>query len=408
MSKALATFDFNAKSLPAHLRKFVEDEGNIQDRVSVPSLGITGKVFAISLNGETKKLVKVDEDGDEIPVSVFRAVILDYAKKRGRQYFEGAYDPNATKQPLCWSDDGVAPHSSVPEDQRQSKKCETCPLAVKGSKVTDANKAVAACGQFRMVALVPANNLAHEPLRLKLAVTSDWDKNDEWAAQGFFGFSNYTDFLRTKGVKHTAALVTKMRFDPNEAYPKLLFSPDKWLTEDQLDIIKPILASDEVKALLNGSFTPAGVDGKPTAAAEDDAPAPRKIAAKAAPALADDDDDDQPVAAPAKKKKAPPVVLDGDDEDVKVVEKPKPVVAKGEKFIKPVKLDEDDDDDAPVAAPAKKAKAAIAIDDEDDDAPVAAKAQPKAKAVDKAPVKAAQATTSVPDDVNELIAEWDE
>jgi hypothetical protein len=416
MGNALAMFDDKKMALPAHLRD-LNEEGNIQERNSVPSLSITGKVFEISVNGDKKKLVKVDEDGDEIPLSVFRAIILDYAKKRGRAYYEGAYDASAVKQPTCWSEDGVVPHASVPEDQKQCSKCESCPMAVKGSRLSDGDKPskMSACGQHRMVVLIPANNLAHPPLRLKLAVTSDWDKNEEWAAQGFFGFSNYTDFLRTKGVKHTAALVTKLKFDPNEAYPKLLFSPDKWLTPEQIDVIKPVLASDEVKQLVSGAFTPAGADGKPTGG-EDAAPAPKAAATKPkaapAPALADDDEEEQPavVAAPARKPKAAPVTLDGEDEDVKVATPPKKTKPA------PVATLADDDDEeeaAPAPAPKKKLPPSIAIaDDEDEDEaplvakPVAAKAQAAKKPVDKAPAKAAQATTSVPDDVNELLDEW--
>lgn len=440
MGNALTMFDDKKTALPAHLRNFLDEAGdNIGERSSVPSLTFTGKTWTISVNGEKTKLVKKDEDGDEVPLAIMRVVVLDFAKKRGRQFYEGEYDPATVKQPTCWSEDGVLVHASVPEDQVQTpkeRKCEFCPLAVKGSKISPAGKAVVACGQFRMLAVVPANNLSHPPLRMKIAVTSDWDKQSpDWEAQGYFAFNNYTDFLRTKGVTHTAVLVTKMRFDPEQAYPKIMFSADKWLTEAQLEILKPVVISDDVKKLISGAFTPAGGDGvattqaaiekpaaKPAKAAavpvedeDDDAPVVRtpKAASKKAPVTLDGDDDDvqavvaKPVAAPAKKAKTAPVIEDEDEDEEEATRVAAAHVKKPAKAA-PVVEDDEEEEAAPVA-PAKKAKAAVVIEDDEDDeeaAPVVAKAQGKAKSVDKAPVKATQATTSVPDDVSSLLDEW--
>lgn len=375
MSKALTLFESPTLAVPAHLRD-MNDEGNIEDRVSIPSLSYEGKVWTISVNGEKTKLMKRDADGDEMPMAVMRVVILDYNQRRGRSYYEGAYDPSKPAQPLCWSEDGVAPHPSIAEPQCSS--CEKCPMAVKGSKVTEQGKAVQACSQHRMLAVVPANKLDMEPLRLKLAVTSDYDKENELEAQGWFAFSAYKDFLKARQINHTAMLVTKMRFDPNVAYPKVLFSPDRWVEADEKAVVNPKVKSDEVKKLLSGSWTPAGTNGKPVAADDDedeDAPPPKKLseqakakapAKKAAPVL--DDEDEAP---PPPKKKAAPVL-------------------------------DDDEDDAP-PPPKKKAAPAVEkpkskpqiMDDDEDEAP------PKKKATAAAP-----ATGDLPDDVAALLDDW--
>jgi hypothetical protein len=361
MSTALDLF--NKAVVPSHVQKFLETESNISDRATVPSLTFEGKVWTIALNGEKTKLVKKDEDGDETPISTMRVVILDYAKRRGRAYYEGSYDPAKPGTPLCWSDDGIAPHANV--EAPQSKKCEGCPMSVKGSKVSDNGKAVTACSQHRMVVVVPANRLDFTPLRMKIAITSDWDKqNPDQEAQGWFAFQNYTDFLRSKGVTHTAALVTKMKFDTGAAYPKILFSPDRWLEAAEVAKIAPVSKSDEVQGLLGGTWTPAGADGVKTIAGtasvvdEDEAPAP-KPAPKAAPKAE----------APARKAK------------------PK-----------------DDDDDGDVVLPvAKKAAAPIDPDDADIEVPVK-KAAPKA--APKAEAKPAAVAADVPDDINSLLEEW--
>lgn len=266
---ALSIFD--PGQLPAHVGNFFGEAGsNIQDKQTVPSLSYEGKTWSISLDGNKTKLMKRNEDGDEEPISTMRVVVLDYAKRRGRQYYTGTYDPNNVSAPVCWSDDGITPDDTLPppgtqvepgKPVKQSLKCDGCPMSVKGSKIVD-GKATVACSQHRMLAVVPAHKLDFEPLRLKIAITSDWDsQSPEAEAQGWRSFSKYTDFLKSRGVQHTAALVTKIKFDTNTAYPKLFFAADRWLDQNELAIVGPLTRDEKVTKLLSGTFTPNGVDG---------------------------------------------------------------------------------------------------------------------------------------------------
>lgn len=304
---------FNPGALPAHVGNFFGDQGsNIQDRQTVPSLSYEGKIWAISLDGNKTKLMRRNEDGDEEPVSVMRVVVLDYAKRRGRQYYQGNYDPNNVTSPICWSDDGVAPDDSLPapgtpveagKPVKQALKCDGCPMSVKGSKVVDGQPKVA-CSQHRMLAVVPAHKLDFEPLRLKIAITSDWDsQSPEAEAQGWHSFSKYTDFLKSRGVQHTAALVTKMKFDPNAQYPKLFFSGDRWLSETELATVAPLTKDEKVQKLLAGTFTPNGVDGVEKASTSVQTPEPTR-----------EPDPVPAAAAPAKTEAATASVMIMDDE----------------------------------------------------------------------------------------------
>jgi hypothetical protein len=295
MTQELTAFDPKA-GVPAHVANFFGEEGsNIQDRATVPSLSPQGKVWTLSLDGQKTRLEKRDSDGEVVPVSVMKVVILDYAKRRGRTYYEGAYDPDKESAPICWSDDGITPDATVPDEVKSTKtsfKCDTCPLAAKGSKVTDQGKAIAACSQHRMLAVVPANKLDFTPLRLKIAMTSDWDKQSPDAeAQGWYAFSNYTDYLKAKNVQHTAAVVTKMKFDTSAAFPKIFFAAERWLDASELATVAPITKSEEVQKLLGGTYTPAGPDGvnkhETTAAVEK----PQTDAQQATAAAAAEDDD---------------------------------------------------------------------------------------------------------------------
>jgi hypothetical protein len=279
MSTALTLFDAKTVAIPDYLRD-LNEEGNIPDRQTTPSLSFEGKVWTISLNGEKVPLMKRDADGDEIPVSVMRAVILGFNPRRGRAYYPGAYDPAKIAQPTCWSDDGDKPHPSIAEPQ--SRTCAECPLAVKGSKISEQGKPVAACSQHRILVVVPAHKLDMEPLRMKIPVTSDYDK--ELDDPQWFAFQQYRDFLKARGVNHTAMVVTKMKFDPRVPYPKIIFSPDRFLTADEMRIVAPVAKSETVAKLLAGIWTPAGTNGTLIVDADDDstpAPAAAKTESKA-------------------------------------------------------------------------------------------------------------------------------
>jgi hypothetical protein len=373
MSTALTLFDQPKLAIPAHVGNFFGEESNVLERATIPSLGVKGKVWAISLNGETTNLTK-EVDGDEVPLSVMRVVVLDYAQRRGRSYYEGNYDPANTSKPKCWSDDGISPSTGVAEPQ--ASKCASCPMSVKGSKITDTSKATTACAQHRILVVVPANKLDFAALRFKIAVTSDYDgQSPELEAQGWYAFNNLLDLMRSKGVQHTAALVIKMKFDPNAAYPKVIFSPDRWLSDAELAIVRDRVKSDEVKNLLAGVFTEVAAEPEAPVALTRATPAaaPAK-APKAAPAKAtvvDDDDEDallEQVATKPAAKPAKAAVVDDDDEDepapapkAKAAPKATPAAKVTKPKPAPVVVVEDDDEDEAPAKPAKAAKAAPAV-----------------------------------------------
>ncbi len=263
MGTELTTFADRPALSPKH-SKFFEENKNIQDRQTVPSISYEGNKWTIVLNGEKRVVQKQDGDGDLVPVTTLKVVVLDQNPVRGRAYYEGAYNPEMVTMPRCWSDDSVTPSKFVSEPV--SKNCANCPMSAKGSRKSDdpTKKDLVACSQHQFIAVVPAFDLNHEPLRMKLAITSIWDgKNKANDEAGWFAFKNYTDFLRTNGVDHTGLVVTKMKFDSSVGitYPKVLFARDRFLTDDDMDVLVPIIQSQKVKQLISTSWTPNGVDG---------------------------------------------------------------------------------------------------------------------------------------------------
>lgn len=280
---ALTTFEDRPALSPKHA-KFFEENKNIEDRATVPSLSFEGKNWHIAMNGEKTTIQKKDADGDVVAVTTLKVVVLDQNPTRGRAYYGNkTYDPKQAAMPECWSDDNVTPSKLVKKPC--AVNCAACPMSEKGSRKTDADKAEAtgrACSEHQFIAVVPAFNLNHEPLRMKLPITSIWDgqnkANDE---AGWFAFKNYTNFLRAHQVDHTALLVTKMKFDstPGISYPKILFARDRFLTDEEIDGLVPVIQSEKVKALISTSWTPNGVDG--TRQGQISGPADDKAAAAA-------------------------------------------------------------------------------------------------------------------------------
>ena len=260
--------------VPAHIAAKLKaaGPGNIGERNTTNSLTFPGKVWTINVNGESKVLQRKNEDGDLENVQNVKLFVLAWEPNRERLYYAKQYDPaNAGKAPDCWSRDGHKPHPSVPEPV--SSSCETCPMAAKGSRIANGREMVA-CGQFRTLVVIPANNLEFPALKLRLSVTSDYDgRDDESMSAGWYAWKQFVDHLRAGQVNHTYALVTRVRF-ANVEHPKLQFARGDFVDEATFDKLHERANSDEVKKLLEG-FTPSNTakpaTGKPLPKDEDEA-----------------------------------------------------------------------------------------------------------------------------------------
>lgn len=290
MANDLTIFDNPQMSVPSHLKDFLTDDTNLQQRTTVPSLSYEGKTWQVSMGGRKTPITRVNEEGEEELQQVMKVVILDYAKSRGRAYYSGAYDPSRPGGPLCWSEDGVRPHSSVATPQCEF--CKQCPRSVRGSRTTESGRKTTECSEYRMLAIVPAGKVDSQPLRMKIAVTSDWDvESEEHQKNGWFAFTQYRKYLAARNVGHTARVVTKMKFDPKVPHPKILFSPDRWINDVELEHVSKAVKSENVKSIVGHvEWTPSGVNGekiaeppKPAPATFLDAPDAHKEAPKAKP-----------------------------------------------------------------------------------------------------------------------------
>ena len=336
---ALIPFDQSGNQLPAHVGAFMSDEeSNIAPKNTIPQLSFRGKVWRTVLEGEEKTVC--GQDGE--PRTVIKVVILNQNANRSRSYYEGAYVEGKSQPPACWSADGKTPDADVKEPQASA--CASCPQSVKGSKITDAGKETTACAQYKRLAVVPYPGIHITPMLLRLPQTSLWDgKNEENEGKGWYAYDQYIDMLRARGCTHTAAVVTKVKFDHRTAYPKLLFAAEGWLAPDELLKLKSIWNGEDVKELINASESVAAVRTAPEAAAPAPAPAPAAPAPAPAPAPAKPTAAPKPKATPAAQAPAAqaPAAQAPTDPDGSPAFAPYPFANK--------------DDEAPAPAPAAQA-----------------------------------------------------
>jgi len=235
---------FDSIKAPAHISNlFGSAQSNIQAGASIPAISFRGKVWRIHKDGETMELL--DEEGNPRPS--LEVIVVNQNPNRSRTYFDKKWGENGSDKlaPRCTSDDGVVPNAYV--QNPVAPNCSECPMAVKGSRINDNGTQTTACGQNKVIAVVPAHDPDYSILQIRLPITSVFDGNNkENESKGWYAWDQYMKMLISRGVSHTAAVVTKIRFDAKESYPKLLFNAAAWLDDARAQKILPRLTSDDV------------------------------------------------------------------------------------------------------------------------------------------------------------------
>jgi len=315
MSNDVALFD--KANLPAHLAQMFPASNDLSANVSsggFPHLSIKGKVWTV-VRGRDDKQVILNEEGD--PRSSIEVVIVKANPQISKVFYMGGYTEGSDAKPACYSNDGIAPAADAQEPQ--SKKCAICPHNQWGSKISDSGAKIKACTDSRRLAVAPAGDLK-DPMLLRVPAAS------------LKSLSEYGDMFARKGVPYQAA-VTKMRFDPEAASPKLLFRFERFLDADDAATVREMMQAPVVSNIVG--------DG-PVSVPDNDTPA---IEAKPVAKVT------KPVTKVAEPEEAPE-------------EAEEPVTKKGTNVPKKSTFGGSDEADKPKAAkPAPKVKVA---DDDDD------------------------------------------
>ena len=278
---------FNPAQVPAFAK-----QGVVSDLAkSLAGSGQAGK--RISIKGGVFRLYDAGKEIAKIDERYLDVAICAAAPKIGRTYYEGKYVEGESKAPDCWSADGEKPDASIADPQHSN--CADCPQNIKGSGDNDTR----ACRFSQRLAVVLANDIDGSVMQLQLPAQSIFGKGDGDSRP----LQSYARFLATQKISPDM-VVTRLRFDTDSPSPKLFFSAQRWLTEDEYAKVgEQGKSEDAINAITMTVFQTDGGEkkeeplklqgkppvGKPAASKpkatepEEDAPAPAKRA-KAEPA----------------------------------------------------------------------------------------------------------------------------
>ena len=187
----------------------------------------------ISLKGGRFRIV----DGDSETVldsTTLNVIIVGRNPVSTKQFYAKAWSPDAEPTaPNCFSLDGVRPDDE--SENKQSDLCANCPQNAWGSKVTPAGQKIKACSDEKRIAVVSAE-APDGPIYL-LRVTGG----------SFKALREYDTVLRQHGLI-AEGVVTKVSFDTDASFPRLIFAVGGFVDDDVLDnTIIPIAGGDQVK-----------------------------------------------------------------------------------------------------------------------------------------------------------------
>lgn len=113
----------SGSALPAHLqrRELSSLTKSLMGGGTRKRISIDNNVFTMLVGG---KPVAVNEDR-AMPI-----IIVCASDSNSRTFYGGQYEKGVKSRPLCWSDDGTAPHADVKNPQHRT--CAGCPQDVKG------------------------------------------------------------------------------------------------------------------------------------------------------------------------------------------------------------------------------------------------------------------------------------
>ena len=251
-------------------------------QASFAVVGYEGRNWFLKWQGE-KILLRNPQTNQ--PDQTLEVVIVGISDAVSKIYYAKQYVQGDDARPDCASTRGIAPDAGVPHPQ--SKLCETCKLGAWGSRITEAGKRAKACRDSRRIAVVPLVDIGNEsfggPMLLRVPPTS------------LQALSKYAEFLSIKGLD-MPWVATRISFDFDVTYPKLVFEAMGVLDDSELDLAEAASQHPLIDDLFNNVRQDDAIAGSTAASDEPSAPAQPE----------EDEEDDEEEQAPPPPAPAPP------------------------------------------------------------------------------------------------------
>lgn len=236
-----------------------------------PRISIGGAKFHL-IDGDDKILL-TDPNNPELPAMQLEVAVVGFNPGISKIFYKDKWAEGDAGEPDCSSDDGITPdpHVATP----QCTNCAGCPQNQWGSKISEQGKQIKACSDNKRLVILPVAEL-DESKAIAFTITPASLK--PWA--------EYVRLLDSKGVE-ISTCVTKIQFDPTVTFPKLQFKFGRYLTPEELAIVRRRETEDDVRLIASPrkSAPQAPRAAAPATPAQPAAPAPAP-AALAAPAPA--------------------------------------------------------------------------------------------------------------------------
>jgi hypothetical protein len=218
----------------AQLPSYLDGEMDDVTKAIVGTGGTGGK--RISIRGSVFRQVI---DGKETEVNENRfmnLVVVSSSVNVHRTYYKGKYSSGEFQAPVCWSEDGKVPVSTVVD--KQSTSCATCEMNIAGS----GQGTTRACRFSRRIAVVLEGDMGGNVYSMSLPAKSLFGKGEAKKLP----FEAYVRFLATNKVPVTA-VVTEARFNPKESVPVLIFKPIRPLKEEEWKVCSAQKETEDAK-----------------------------------------------------------------------------------------------------------------------------------------------------------------
>ena len=276
-------------NLPAelvqHFQSFVgEDDLNAGVSAGFPVMSIRGAKWRIIEGGEEHPIYLPDSK-DLAPF--VKVVLLRANANISKVFYAGQYVEGSDSAPDCYSNDGVAPAADSANPQCAS--CAACPQNVWGSKISPSGSKIKACADVRRVAVLPAEDLGYSPILLRVPGASLSD------------LAQYGKALKQRGIPY-AAVVTKLSFDPDAAFPKIMFQYERVLTQEEMTSIAERMGEPVIEDIL-GLTTRGAAPAAPAPAADDKFGIPADVQTPAASAPAEEEAEEEAEEKPKPARK---------------------------------------------------------------------------------------------------------
>jgi hypothetical protein len=214
---------FSGNAVPAHIANRELSKATL----ALASTGTTTK--RISIEGGVFRMMV---GGKEVAKNTDRSMnvaIVSTAPANSRIYYDPAvpYVRGQASAPTCSSTDGVKPNAGTKSPQAPT--CASCPQNIAGSGQGESR----ACRYQRRLAVVLEGDMSGDVYQIILPATSIFGRGQGTQQLPLEAYARMLHGNRV-GVD---SVVTKMEFDTDSSTPKLVFSPVRFLNEDEQAIV---------------------------------------------------------------------------------------------------------------------------------------------------------------------------